>query len=281
MGGALVLSWQPSAERDLKSYNLYYGSLQGQYPAKLTFGAAATSTLVTGLQDGFRYLFVISATNTSGNESAQSVPVSGVPHLIQGIAPPRAITDLDVTRSGPDLVLTWSQPTEDIYGRPTTVARYDIYAAPSPNAVKSAVNLAGTRIGATNTTFTHTGAAVSPGNISYVVTAVDTNGFESGAGRELPNGVNPLLISLVSASPQVVRLTWPAVTTDFIGYPTLIGHYQVHRSATPVGRGSIDSSTIFRDNVQVLSVDLDLTGLSGPSYFSVIAVDNQGNLSPF
>jgi hypothetical protein len=280
-GGALVLSWQANAERDLKNYNVYYGTLEGQYPTKLTFGAAVTSALLAGLQDGFRYFFVISATNTSGNESARSAPVSGVPHLIQGIAPPRAITDLMVSRSGPDLVLTWTQPTVDIYGRPTTVARYNIYAAPGPSSVGSGTYLIGTNIGGTSTTFTHAGAAASPGNLYYVVTALDSNGFASGAGRELPNGINGLSVSLVSAGPLVVRLTWPAVTTDLQGYATLIDHYQVHLTAAPAGRGSLDSSTIFRDNVQVLSVDLDLTGLSGPSYFSVIAVDNQGNLSPF
>ncbi|HEV8701850.1 MAG TPA: C25 family cysteine peptidase [Candidatus Polarisedimenticolia bacterium] len=280
-GGTLLLSWRANSESDLKSYRIFYGTTEGQYPTQLTFGPAVTSSLLVGLQDGIRYVFVISATNTSGQESTQSTPVFGVPHTIQGIAPPSSITDLKVTRSGQDLVLTWSQPTLDIYGRATTVARYDIYAAPTPNAVKSAINRIGTLMGATSTTFTHTGAAISPGNKFYVVTATDTNGFESGAGRELPNGINPLQISLVSASPLVVRLTWPAITTDLLGNPTLIHHYQIHRSATPAARASLNSSTIFRDNVQVLSVDLDLTGLSDPSYFSVIAVDNQGNLSPF
>jgi hypothetical protein len=280
-GGTLILSWQSSPERDIKTYNVYYGQVQGQYPVKLTFGPGVTSSLLTGLQDGIRYYFVISATNTSGNESAVSAPVSSVPHLIQGIAPPRSITDLDVTRSGSNLVLSWTAPTVDVYGRPTTVARYEIYAAAAPDALKSASHLIGTNVGAASTTFTHSGAATSPGNLFYVVIAVDTNGFASGAGRELPNGISDLNLLLVSASPPVVRLSWPAITTDLLGFPTTIHHYQVHRTSAPVGRQSLDSTTIFRDNIQVLSVDLDLTGLPGPSYFSVIAVDNQGNLSPY
>ena len=281
-GGALVLSWQPNAERDLKSYNVYYGSLPGLYPTKLTFGGGVTSTLLTGLQNGVRYYFVISATNTSGNESGQSAPVSAVPHLIEGIAPPRSITDLIVTRSGPDdLLLTWSQPTLDIYGRPTTVARYNVYAAPGPDAVKSPLRLVGTTIGSASTAFTHANAATAPGNLFYEVTAIDTNGFESGAGHELPNGISPLTVSLLTSSPPVVQLSWSAITTDLLGAPTLIDHYQIHRTATPIGRGGLNSFTIFRDNVRVLTVDLDLTGLTGPSFFSVLAVDNQGNLSPF
>ena len=280
-GGTLLVSWQGNPERDIKTYNVSYGQVEGQYSTRLTLGATVRSVLLTGLQDGFRYFFVISATNTSGNESAPSAPVPGVPHLIQGIAPPRSITDLNVSRSGANLVLTWSAPTVDIYGRPTTVARYEIYAAPTANAVKSAAHLIGTNTGATSTTFTHAGAATSPGNLCYLVIAIDTNGYASGAGRELPNGIGDLSVSLVTVSPPVVRLSWPAVTTDLLGFPTLIDHYRVHRTGAPVGRGGLDSSTIFRDNILVTSVDLDLTGLSGPSYFSVLAVDNQGNLSPF
>lgn len=280
-GATLNVSWQASSERDIKTYNVYYGLIEGSYPTKLTFGPTVTSSLLTGLQDGIRYYFVISATNTSGNESARSAPVPGVPHLIQGIAPPRSITDLDVARSGSNLVLTWSAPTVDVYGRPTTVARYDIYAGTAADSLKSAAHLIGTNVGGTNTTFTHAGAATSPGNLFYVVTAVDTNGFASGAGRELPNGISDLNLSLVTAAPPVVRLSWPAITTDLLGFPTLVHHYQIHRTPAPVGRQFLNSTTIFRDNIQVLSVDLDLTGLTGPSYFSVIAVDNQGNLSPY
>ena len=283
-GATLNLSWQLNPERDIRTYNVYYGQTQGSYPTKLTFGPTVTSSLLTGLQNGTPYYFVISATNTSGNESARSSPVPGVPHLIEGIAPPRSITDLDVTRSASNLsnlVLTWSAPTVDVYGRATTVARYEIYAASGPGSLKSAAHLIGTNIGGTNTTFTHVGAATSPGNLFYVVTAIDTNGFASGTGRELPNGISDLNLLLVSATPPVVQLSWTAVSTDFLGFPTLIDHYQIHRTSVPVGRQSLDSTTIFRDNIQLLSVDLDLTGLTGPSYFSVIAVDNQGNLSPY
>ncbi len=281
IGGTLSVSWQAGTERDLKWYNLYYSQQSGLYGSKVSVGPGSTSTLLTGLEDGIRYYVAISATNTSGNESGLSAEVSEVPHLVQGIAPPRAIMDLRVTRSGSDLILTWSEPTVDIYGHPTTVVRYNIYQGTTANFPPNASHLIGTNVGGSNTSFTHVGAVTGPGQLYYLVTAIDSNGFASGAGRELPNGIGNLMLTLVSASPTVVRLTWSAVMTDLQGYGTIIDHYQVHRTPTPVGRGSLTASTIFLDNLPGPSVDLDLTGLSGPSYLSVLAVDNRGNLSPF
>ena len=281
-GGVLIVSWIANPERDLKSYTLYYGMYVGQHPAKVVIAGPATSTMLSGLVDGQGYYMVLTATNTSGHESAPSAEVFGVPHMIQGIAPPRSITDLTVNVSGPNIVLTWSRPLVDIYGRPTTIARYDIYRGTTPSFLPTALTRLGTTLGATSTTFTDPNASLSPSGLYYLVTATDINGLTSGAGRDLPNGIEGgLMAALVSSNPLVVRLTWPAVTTDVQGLPTIIDHYQVHRTSRPVGRGSLDSSTIFRDNVTVLSVDLDLTGLSGPSYFSVLAVDDRGNLSPF
>jgi hypothetical protein len=285
-GGTLQIVWQASPERDLKSYTLYYGTLPGnsqpaQYPFKSILGSTTTTTLLTGLTDGVRYYLALSATNTSGHESPLSAEISSVPHLIQGIAPPRSITDLALRRSGNDLVLTWSQPTLDIYGRPTIVVRYNVYVAQMPNYIAGPSTLLATLTGGSSTSFTHVGAALLTGNLYYVVTAVDSNGLVSGAGRDLPNGIQALAISLVSSNPLTVRLTWPEVTTDMQGYATLIDHYQVHRTSSPIGRAGLNNSTIFRDGVQSLTVDLDLTDLAGPSFFSVIAVDDRGNLSPF
>jgi len=281
-GGALSATWTANAEHDLQSYALYYGTSPGQHPSRVIIPAPAISTTLNGLEDGQGYYLVLTATNTSGHESAPSQEVFASPHLILGIAPPRAITDLAVNLSGANIVLTWSRPTVDVYGRPTTIARYDIYRATTPGFIPSVATRIGTNAGATITTFTDPNAAVSPSSLYYLVTATDVNGLVSGAGRDLPNGIeNGLSLSVVTKSPLVVRLTWPAVQTDIQGLPTIIDHYQVHRTPAPVGRASLNSSTIFRDNVTVLSVDLDLTSLSGPSYFSVIAVDDRGNLSPF
>jgi hypothetical protein len=127
------------------------------------------------------------------------------------------------------------------------------------------------------TTFTHTGGINLAGNSYYLVTAVDAAGLVSGAGRELPNGTGDLAVSFTA--PSTAHLTWSPVTTDLTGLPTILDHYQVHLTATPVGRGSLGPSTLFLDNVTTTSIDISVTGPR--AFISVLAVDNRGNLSPF
>jgi hypothetical protein len=276
-GGRLAVGWNRNPENDVKTYSLSYGTGPGQYTTKIGLSASVTSTTLTGLTDGTRYYMSLSATNTSGHESAPSAEISQVPHLIQGIAPPRAITDLRVTRSGSDLVLDWSRPTLDIYGRPTTVVGYRVFRGTSPTFQPFVSGPIASIGSGSTTTFTDVGAVAQPANFYYLVTAVDASGFESGAGHDLPNGIQDLRVS--SVQPGTVTLTWSASATDVQGFPTILDHYQVHLMTRPLGRESLGPATLFMDNVRQLSVDLPVP--SGPVYFSVLVVDGTGNLSPF
>ena len=276
-GGRLNVTWSANSETDLKNYTLYYGTLPGQYSASVTAGPGVTALTLNGLSDSVLYYMALSATNTSGHESAKSGPVSAVPHLIQGIAPPRAISDLMVRQSGNDLVLTWSRPVVDIYGRPTTVVKYTIYRGTVSTFMPFTTTPLATIGDGAVTSFTDAGAAAAPSNYYYLVTATDAAGLVSGAGRDLPNGVGDLGLTVPASG--TVRLTWSAVTTDMQGLPTIIDHYQVYMSSTPLARGSLGPSNLAMDNVRTLTVDL--TASTSPLYFSVIAVDDKGNLSPF
>ena len=276
-GGRLNVSWNPNPESDLKRYTLYYGTQPGVYSVSLTTNPATTSATLIGLTDGVRYYVTVTATNTSDHESAPAAELSEVPHLFEGIAPPRAISDLAVTISGTDLILSWSRPLVDIYGRPTTVAGYKVYRGASANfQITGTTPLATIGSGAT-TSFTHVGGLTLPGNSFYLVTATDAAGLVSGAGRDLPNGIGDLAASFTA--PSTVHLSWFPVTTDVQGLPTLIGHYQVHVTSVPVARGTLGPGTLFMDNVIGTSVDLSLP--SSPCFISLLAVDNRGNLSPY
>jgi hypothetical protein len=277
IGGSLQVSWASNPESDIQAYTLSYGNQSGDYPLSVNAAAGATSLLLSGLSDGIRYYMVLSATNTSGHESAASTEVSAVPLLVQGIAPPMAISDLSLSTLGQDLGLSWSRPTIDIYGRPTTVVGYEVHRSPSPGFIPSlATRIASIGDGGT-TSFIDPGEAVSPGTSYYLVVAFDISGHMSGAGRELPNGISDLSLTMPAA--DVVGLSWSAVTTDLQGLPTLIDHYQVHVTDTPTGRGSLDQTTLWLDNVTDLSIQLTLPAT--PRYISVLAVDNRGNPSPY
>ena len=275
-GGRLDVSWTASPENDLKRYTVRYGIEPGITFGTVQAGPASTGVALMGLTTGTRYYVSLTATNTSDLESDRTPEQSEVPHLFEGIAPPRAISDLTVNLSGSNVVLSWTRPTLDIYGRPTTVTGYRVYQGTTPNfAINPGAPLATINSGAT-VTYTHVGGATLPGNSFYVVTAVDGQGLVSGAGRDLPNGVGTLDVTMPSS---LVHLSWQPVSTDVQGLPTLIHHYQVHVTATPVGRGSLGPGTLFQDNVTTTSADLNLPAAT--RFISVLAVDNRGNLSPF
>jgi hypothetical protein len=276
-GGRLNVTWSPNPESDLKRYTVYYGTQPGVYGVSLTTNPGTTSATLIGLTDGVRYYVTVTATNTSDHESAPAPEQSEVPHLFEGIAPPRAISDLTITISGSNLVLSWSRPLVDIYGRATTVVGYKVYRGTTANfQIAGTTPLATIASGAT-TTFTHTGGVILPGDSYYLVTATDSGGLVSGAGRDLPNGIGDLGASFTA--PSTVHLSWFPVTTDIQGLPTLIDHYQVHVTSVPVARGSLGPATLFMDNVSGTSVDLTLP--SSPRFISLLAVDNRGNLSPY
>jgi hypothetical protein len=277
IGGTLEVAWAANPEDDIDFYTLSYGMASGVYGDTVMVPATATGTTLTGLADGTRYYMVLRVTNTSGHESAASPEASAVPRLVQGIAPPRAITDLMVWRNGPDVMLSWSRPLLDIYDRPTNVVEYRVYRGSTPGFALLPANLLTTIGDGAVTTFADAGAAVDPASAYYLVVAVDDAGLASGGGRNLPNGVGDLSVSLVA--PDLVHLEWSAVLADTSGDPTLISHYEIHLSAVPVGRAALGPSTLALDNVTTLSLDLPLSSDLG--YISIIVVDNRGNRSPF
>lgn len=69
------LQWGANGEPDLSGYRVYYGTSPGEYQQSFGQGINAgnqTSYLVSGLASGQRYYFVITAYDTSGNESGYS-----------------------------------------------------------------------------------------------------------------------------------------------------------------------------------------------------------------
>ena len=73
----MTLAWNPNTEPDLAGYKIYEARSPGSYGAAIaTLPANATSFVATGLQPGVTYFFVITAYDTSGNESARSPELS-------------------------------------------------------------------------------------------------------------------------------------------------------------------------------------------------------------
>ena len=79
---SLTLSWNPSPDTNVVSYNLYYGTSSGVYSYKLCVGDV-TSTTVTDLHEGYTYFFVVTAVNCVGLESQ---PSNEFRYLVPGLS---------------------------------------------------------------------------------------------------------------------------------------------------------------------------------------------------
>jgi len=78
LAGEVMLAWDPPTQNedgtflsDLAGYTIYYGTASGDYSNNINVGNVTTYQ-VNNLADGYTYYFVVTAYNTSGNESIYS-----------------------------------------------------------------------------------------------------------------------------------------------------------------------------------------------------------------
>ncbi len=213
-----TVSW--TAVAGAASYNIYYDTASGVIPTgdKVTKITGATSGYaVTGLLNGTRYYFVVSAVN-AGGESAVSSEVNVTPQ----VPAPSAPTGVGVTPGNAQVTVTWTAPAG-------TVTSYNVYyRAATPN-----VSIGGTGVilkaGMTS------GGAIIPltnGTTYYfVVTAVNA-------------GVESVISNEVAATPQESAPAAPTnpgafagngnVTVSWTAPAGTVTSYNVYyRAATP------------------------------------------------
>lgn len=75
-GGTIKLAWDSNTDPDLAGYKIYYGTATGTYDHFIDAGNVTTYNL-TGLTQGQTYFIVVTAYDTSKNESGYSNEVSG------------------------------------------------------------------------------------------------------------------------------------------------------------------------------------------------------------
>ena len=72
--GTATLSWNRNPEADIAGYRIYYGTTSGRYAQMSDVGNAVQAD-VSNLSVGNTYYFVVTAYNTSGDESLPSSEV--------------------------------------------------------------------------------------------------------------------------------------------------------------------------------------------------------------
>ncbi|WP_245873914.1 hypothetical protein [Streptomyces phaeoluteigriseus] len=193
--GRATVSWARNAEADLAGYRVYRSTstpvaidtahrISGSAP--LT-GSALTST---GLRNGTRYWFAVTAVDRAGNQSRASADVSAVP---ADTTPPKApdvlgadgYGDIDLNDNGvadpeDDLGenhLSWGPSWDDDFSTQDTFAGYHVYRATAPGGPWTRIRSADARVVQDNF---HADKQAPIGVTAYYrVTAVDTAGNES------------------------------------------------------------------------------------------------------
>jgi hypothetical protein len=280
-GARLNVSWTANPEGDIDVYTVRWGTTAGgPYPSSATLDKSFTSYSILGLTNNQTYYVVVTATNTSGHESAPSQQKVGTPTFVRGVRAPDVITSVHVNKSGTnDVIVSWTPITLDIYGKPATVSFYEIFRGTTPTFMPGP----GNKIGQTpNPSFPDPGALLSAQAYHYLVRAVDASGNVGGLGNQLPNGIDLLTISKTpnGLGGFDLGLTWPAVTTDFDGAPLAIDHYEVYAASFRFTRTDVRNDLVPRV-ASPITASFTETAPAPNRYYSVIAVDDRGNKSPY
>lgn len=169
---AVSLSWSANLEADLAGYRVHRSTTPGGPYTEIS----AALVTVTSFQDaavsnGTTYHYVVTAVNTSSQESVTSAEVSATP---LDLTPPAAPVGLTATAGDAEVALDWADSSEG------DLAGYRVYQASAPGGPFTLL----TPGSLLNSLYTDAGL-VNGSTYFYVVTAVDAAGNESAFSVEV------------------------------------------------------------------------------------------------
>ncbi|MBM3925397.1 MAG: hypothetical protein FJ320_05325 [SAR202 cluster bacterium] len=179
-GDRLDLDWADNGEGDLAGYNVYRSNSSGGPYTKVNVPLVTGSSYTnTGLTSGGTYYYVVTAVDTSGNESGNSNEASGT---TQNNLAPGAPSSLGAAPGNQQIALDWADNGDaDLSG-------YDVYRSEIDGGPYTKINPAlvtvseYTDMGLTNGTTYY-----------YVVKAVDTAGNESANSSQASGTPNEIV----------------------------------------------------------------------------------------
>ncbi len=168
--GTVALSWLANSENDLSGYNIYRATSVGGPYIKINGGQlTTTNTVDSTVTNGTTYTYVVTAVDTSSNESGDSNQASATPDgSIPDTTPPAPPTGLTATAGDGQNQLTWNANSE------SDLAGYNLYRATAAGGPYNVVN------GSLLVTPSFVDGGLTNGTTYfYVVTAVDASANES------------------------------------------------------------------------------------------------------
>ncbi len=251
----VTLDWNDNSEGDLDGYNVYRATVTGgPYTKQNTSLLSSSNYTDNSVTNGTTYYYVVTAVDTSTNESDNSDEVSATPYA--DTTPPAAPTGLSATAGEGTVSLNWNDNGEgDLDG-------YNIYRSTVSGGPYTKQN------GPLLSSSDYTDNSVTNGTTYYyVVTAVDTSSNESDDSSQVsatPIDQPPAAPTGLAATAGngTVTLNW-----NDNGEGDLDG-YNIYRSTTSGGYGKLNSSPLGSSDYTDNSV------VNGTTYYYVVtAVD--------
>jgi fibronectin type 3 domain-containing protein len=260
--GVVDLDWDDNSEPDLDSYSVYRDTSSGGPYGQIASDVAGSDYSDSTVTNGTTYYYVVTAVDTSSNESGYSNEASATP---QGdITPPAAPTNLAATGGDGVVDLDWDDNSEP------DLASYSLYRDTSSGEPYG-------QIASGVASSDYSDSSVTNGTTYYyVVTAVDTASNESGysneAGATPEDTTPPAAPTNLSAigGDGVVDLDW-----DDNSEPDL-DSYSVYRDTSSGGPYAQIASGVGTSDYS------DSTVTNGTTYYYVVtAVDTASNESGY
>ncbi len=173
--GVVDLSWLANGESDLAGYNVYRSTSSGGPYTKVNGALVGTNAYSDfSVVNGTTYFYVVTAVDTSSNESTDSDEASATPDSgIPDTTPPAAPTGLGASGGDGQVSLTWNANGEsDLDG-------YNVYRGTASGGPYTQLN----GVSVTSPSYLDTGVTNGT-TYFYVVTAVDTSSNESADSAE-------------------------------------------------------------------------------------------------
>lgn len=280
-GQAVVVGWDASPTDDgspaddVAGYRVYRDTTDGYALVADLPKDQLSWTDNDAAAPGLSALYVVTAVDTSGNESKRSDPAEAIRPYPDGVAVPAPATTLTSAVVDTGVQLDWTASTTP------EVAGYLVYRSRSAIGVTVADNLL-TPQPVTTTTFTDPAGRTAP-SWYYAVVAVDGSGTRSlpvtvRQDVDLQPPPQPAQFSATFHSPPTppgyLELKWAnavAPGSDTVGY-------LIYRSATPNGTYTPLTPQLLVPTGSYGTFRID-SPPPGASYFRLIAVDAVGNQS--
>ena len=228
--GEAVVSWTQPPGIVADEYLVYLGTGAASYQFSKELGGTATSAGTLVLPPGHYYVQVVAMVGTNA-VARSNIALAKVPY--EGI-PPGPVSWLELSKSGAEVVLSWTPVTVDAQGNPETASSYDVWSFPPP---MSPWTLRDNTSGLTST------RPLSGPTEFYLVAARDAVGNAGPPYQLPPQGslpIFPLTALLGNSDAEVSWIPPSGVTLDkyVLYWGTGAATYQ--QSAT-VGNGTISA----------------------------------------